>query len=151
MIALVVSCPLGLTIWSALGNDILDAPMIASSAGLALAVGALLAWAPMRHSVVATALVFAGIGINAIELLSGDYRPDFRSAAELIETRTEPGDSVLAFEAPVSNGDGFLAKHLEAYLGDREVEDIGSLDEISSVLGRDGRGGLVAGPGDHGD
>ena len=90
-VLLALALPVGMAIYSALGSSVWDLRnLIASTPGVALTVGALLAAAPRRAALVATALVAGGLASGAVRLLSADnQRPDYTAAARFI--RAEGG------------------------------------------------------------
>lgn len=106
VVALALATPLAeLLILGVTGNDLFGARNLnTSSAGLALAVGAVLGLAGWRIAVPCAIAVLAGYSIGvarAREDRAGAIR--FDSAAEFIEARAEPGDAVLdAISAAVS-------------------------------------------------
>ncbi|MEZ5156915.1 MAG: hypothetical protein R2718_12510 [Solirubrobacterales bacterium] len=79
------------------GNDLLSPrTLVASSAGLALLVGAVLAMAGRFWGSVGTVLVAACFGFGAARTLAGENRlPDFKSAAAFINGQAGAHDAIV--------------------------------------------------------
>ena len=94
---LALAVPLGATLYSVLGTDILTARNLAPSwPGLALAVGAVLTagrgWIP----VAAVALYLAGVAIGTVRMQDPDNRhPDYQGVAEFIDAEAPPGTPIV--------------------------------------------------------
>jgi 4-amino-4-deoxy-L-arabinose transferase-like glycosyltransferase len=95
--ALLLATPVGEAIVSALGTNMLGARNLnASSPGVALAVGAIVAAAGMPLAIASAALVLGGIGLGTAKTLDEDYaRPDYEGVADLVREATEPADVVV--------------------------------------------------------
>ena len=95
--ALLLATPVGEAVFSALGTNMLGARNLnASSAGVALAIGALVSAAGMPLAAGCAALVLAGFGLGTAKSLDPDYaRPDYKGVAELVGAETKPGDVVV--------------------------------------------------------
>jgi 4-amino-4-deoxy-L-arabinose transferase-like glycosyltransferase len=134
IILLALATPVGEAIYSALGNNILGARnLIASWAGLAVLVGAIVTAVRPPLNLACTALVVAGFAIGAVKTLgSGVQRPDYAGVAEAIESQWAPGDVVVdgAVFTPVPQTglDIYLPQsHPEFRLGLRESKHVFTL------------------------
>ena len=94
---LALAAPLGEALYSALGSDILGARNLNSSwPGLAVGLGAIVSAAGPLLSVACTAAMLSGFAIGAAKTLEADTaKLDAKTAAEVIEERSEPGDVVV--------------------------------------------------------
>jgi 4-amino-4-deoxy-L-arabinose transferase-like glycosyltransferase len=97
VIALALSVPLGEAIVSAVGNNIFGGRnLVAALPAFALCLAALLVAAGPRLRFVTTALALASLAIGAAKMLDERYkRPNYRAAAEVIDSRAAPGDAVI--------------------------------------------------------
>jgi 4-amino-4-deoxy-L-arabinose transferase-like glycosyltransferase len=97
VVMLALAAPIGVAVTSLIGNDIyLPDNLVTSWAGLALALGALLAAGPPAFRAVATTLVVVVFAYGAIRTTDASLqRPDIKSAAEFIDKKTGPKDVVL--------------------------------------------------------
>jgi mannosyltransferase len=101
VVLLALAVPVGGALYSLVGSDVF-APrnLIASSAGLALALGALLTAAAPPYRVVALALVLSAYCIGTVKVFDDDFRRlDYDSVAQFIESTGQPGDPVIDYQA----------------------------------------------------
>jgi hypothetical protein len=150
---LVVVAPLGLLAYKAVGGGDLYLPRNLSSALPALAIG--IAWAawslPRPFAIAATVLVLGGAIAGSGLLVADDdhARPDFRSIAEVIDERAQPGDTVVTspifFFAPLHRGlDVHLERrHREFLHGGVEQGGSGPVGKVDPAAWRVPRGGRV--------
>jgi hypothetical protein len=102
VVLLALAVPVGGALYSLVGSDVF-APrnLIASSAGLALALGALLTAAAPPYRVAALALVLSAYCIGTVKVFDDDFRRlDYDSVAQFIESTGQPGDPVIDYQAP---------------------------------------------------
>jgi hypothetical protein len=98
VLVLALATPVGEALYSWLGpHSVWDnRQLIASTPGLALLGGALIAGAGARLRVLAAGLLIAGFAIGATKLLdASNQRPDYAGAAAFIDHAARPGDAVL--------------------------------------------------------
>ena len=97
VIVLALSVPAGAALMSTVGPNLFGARYLAASwPALALSVAALLVAPPPWLRVVAVALVVAASAIAAVKLLRPDLgRPEYQTAAGLIERAAAPGDVII--------------------------------------------------------
>ena len=97
IILLALATPVGEAVYSAVGNNILGSRnLIASWAGLAVLIGAIVTAVRPPLNLACTALVVSGFAIGAVKTLeSGVQRPDYAGVAHAIESEWAPGDVVI--------------------------------------------------------
>ena len=136
VIGLALAAPVGMSLYSVLGEDILYSRILAVSwPGLALAVGALLAAARPPSDIIAAALVTAGLALGLVNSLDGDVRrPDYEGAARFIEAETTPDDPVYDIIV-FGSREGPLATGLAVQLRDRAIEHPVDLDAAAAAAG----------------
>ena len=100
ILVLALGMPVGLAVYSALGNSLWEPRnLIASSPGLALVIGALITTAGGLLRVAAVGLVVGAFAISGAQMLKSDFqRPDVAGAARFINEVGTSGDPVV--EAP---------------------------------------------------
>jgi dolichyl-phosphate-mannose-protein mannosyltransferase len=98
VLVLALATPVGEALYSWVGpHSVWDSrQLIASTPGLALLAGALVAGAGARLRVLAAGLLVAGFAIGATKLIDAStQRPDYAAAADYIDHAARPGDPVL--------------------------------------------------------
>jgi hypothetical protein len=102
IVLLLLATPVAEAIYSAIGTNLLGARNLNSAwPGLALGIGALVTAMRAPLSIVCSALVLSGFAIGATKTLDRDFaRLDYRAAADVIEERSAPGDTVADVPAP---------------------------------------------------
>lgn len=106
LLALAVSVPLGTSLMSAVGDNIMGVRNLAASwPAFSLSLSALVVAAGPRLRYAAAGLTVVAFAIAAVKMLDSDYnRPDLRGAADFIESRMAPGDVVIDTTAALSPG-----------------------------------------------
>jgi len=120
----IASGALALVFWLISGNDLLSPrTLVASSAGLALLIGAVLASAGRLWGPVCTVLVAACFGVGATQTLATENQlPDFKSAAAYIGRDAGPDDVVVDLmttsgmtPVPLTPLDAYLERSMPEY------------------------------------
>ena len=95
--ALALAAPVGIAVVSAFSTDTLAARNLAVSwPAFALALAALLVWAPQPLRIASVGLVVAGLGVGAVKMLESKYqRADYDAAAAFIDRQASAGDVVI--------------------------------------------------------
>ncbi len=95
--ALALAAPVGIAVVSAVSTDTLAARNLAVSwPAFALALAALLVWAPQPLRIASVGLVVAGLGVGAVKMLESKYqRADYDAAAAFIDRHASAGDVVI--------------------------------------------------------
>ncbi len=123
VIVLALATPLGMAAYSIAGDDIyLSRVLIPSSPGLIVALAALLAAPRMPLRALTVGAVVIGFSIGVVKTFDADnQRPNYRAAADFVESNTDPGDPVYDF---VFAGDpnGPLGTGLAINMPERTVE-----------------------------
>jgi hypothetical protein len=97
VVLLLLATPVAEAVYSAVGTNVLGARNLNSAwPGLALAIGALITAVRAPFNFVCGALVLLGFAIGAAKTLDPDFaRLDYRTAANVIQQRSAPGDVVV--------------------------------------------------------
>jgi hypothetical protein len=97
MVALALATPVGLVVWSILGDSIWELRnLIASLPALSVLIAAVVTSGPRPLTVIATVLVLAGFAIAGGEMLKhNQQRPDSLAAARYIDRTAHPRDPVV--------------------------------------------------------
>ena len=97
VLALALAMPIGLILYSCLGQSLWDERNLAASwPGLAVAIGALITSAEGLLRWATVCLVIGGFAIGGIDLLSADHqRPDYRGAATFIRRGGDRGAPIV--------------------------------------------------------
>ena len=131
VIALALATPLGVVLHNVVAPSIFTPRnLIPSWPGFALALGALVTAGTVPIRTAATALLIAGYGIGAAQMLEGDNRRgDYEAVASFIERTGDPGSPVVDLPqfapGPQMSMEAALAPDDEATPGDRSVYELG--------------------------
>ena len=144
VIGLALAAPVGMSLYSALGDDILlERGLAVSWPGLAVAAGALLQSARPPADVVAVVLVAAGVTLGTINSFDREVaRPDYKGAAEFVRSRVTPADPVFDLD-PIKSVGAFgasahpLSNALAVQLPDRRVRHPRDLADAAGRTGAD--------------
>lgn len=141
LVPLAIVAPLGVLAYSLLEHNIfLARNMMVSVPALALLLSCSIVSLPRLGSWLAGGVIVAALAFGAVQMLRPPYqRPPYRQAADFVEQRYRPGDSVLDFSfRPLSDP---LARAAAIYLPGKAIYEA-ALDE-SRAWRRAARGGGV--------